>query len=77
MVKTQPEDSAASTGPREKLCAACSQAVEQLEVILSDPELVNQSIAIIESAVCSNIPGDQGTQVRGTQQHTRASRACL
>lgn len=64
VLKTQPEASAATAGPREKLCAACTQAVEQLEVILSDPELVNESIAIIEAAVCSSIPGDQVEQVR-------------
>ena len=51
-------------GPREKLCDTCIQVVTAAHTILTDQEVANDLIAIVEQQVCGHLPeGEAKTKV--------------
>ena len=51
-------------GPREKLCQTCIQVVTAAHTILTDQEVADDLIAIVEQRVCGHLPeGEAKTKV--------------
>ena len=55
---TDSQLSDALEGPREEVCSFCVKVTGQLASVLADPDTAEETIAIMQGAVCPQLPGE-------------------